>query len=225
MSDEPEVTTQEQEVQPEPVVQEEAKVPISELQAERQARQMAEATAHQMRLAALAQYEADQRRQAAQPQAEIDPAVAKLLAPYMTPILQQNAQLRQQLQQTQQQVQNVGSMMKVESDYRWLEQNVPYLDDVRDDLAKKIESLPQQEQEAVLGSKELLKNWAEMLYAQKTGAVAKPNTSKARATTLTGSNPLPSSAPGTVDWTQLSDDEYWKREKAIQAERQRKGIR
>lgn len=217
MSDE--TTPETPEVTPEVPVEEE-KVSISKYQEEQAARRNAEEAAHQNRLLALQAYESAQRQQRREPEPPIDPELAKLLYPYVKPILEQNQAL-------QQQVQALANTTQVDQDYRWLEQNVPYLDDVRDDLAKRIEALPKAAQDAVLGNKDVLKAWADELHAAKkgqSGDAAKAN-ARARATTVTGASPMPTAGPTSMDWSKpLTQEEFWQREAKIQAARQQRRI-
>lgn len=203
--------------QPVPEPDEEKKVPLAalresraKLKAEREQRE-----ALQMRVAQMEGYLASLQNQNAQPKAaprNVDPEVYELIKPileeYMTPAQAKLAALEGALLQER-------NLRTFEQKKSFVLQEIPFLDEIRDDLREEIEAMSDEEREVFENSPRALIRLAKAIHASKSPSKATDQSkaiAKASAKGVSGSAPASRhTSPGPVDVSSMSNEEFRKR--------------
>jgi len=180
------VETPEVEAPPEVEAEEEPKVPVrvvKELREElRQAKEDGNLTRQQMsRL--MSQYEeAIRSKTPVEPQPDLDPEVLKLLKPYLKPF-------EEEIVRTKAELNDLKADKEQGKAERYIEKNLPNLEEIRAELLKEIQSYSSEEQNEILGNPREIVRIGKMISRLKgtTSTVKGENRSRARAETGTTS--------------------------------------
>ena len=155
-----------------------------------------------------------------EPDPQVDPDVERVIAPVvrkaLKPLEDRNRQLESQLTQQSEQ-------LRVNANIDYIERNVPNFDDIRQELAKEIESMPKADQDIVLNSPTLMVRLAKTLTADRGKSTKQEARSRNFTESSTGTSPSKnSSALGNVDWNSMSPAEFDAAEAKIEQQRRRR---
>jgi hypothetical protein len=210
-----EVVAEELEVLPEPEKPRRVDVDLDELREMRETIRRQSAELHQHKLFQMQQYQ-----QSKAPEVQVDPDVRRVVAPViqeaMRPYQEENERLKSQLQQN-------SDQLRVQANIDYIERNIPNFDEIRVELASKIEKLPKAEQDMLLSSPTLLVELGHAINATK-GKSTKSEV-RARAVSESGSGTSPSQAiraSGAIDWNNLSDAEFAAQDAKIEQQRRKR---
>ena len=208
--------TQEPEVQQEPEKPKKVELDLEELQSMREQLRQQSAELHQYKLFQMQQYQQAQRPA----DTPVDPDVERVIAPVvqkaLRPLEERNRQLESQLQQN-------ADQLRVQANIDYIERKIDNFEEIRQDLAKKIEAMPKQEADLVLNSPYLLVELGKAINATKGKSTKQETRSRAFSESSTGTSPSKnSSAAGAVDWANLSDAEFAAQEAKIEQARRRR---
>jgi len=211
-----EVETQEPEVQQEPEKPKKVELDLEELQSMREQLRQQSAELHQYKLFQMQQYQQAQRPA----DTPVDPDVERVIAPVvqkaLRPLEERNRQLESQLQQN-------ADQLRVQANIDYIERNIDNFEDIRQDLAKKIEAMPKADADMVLNSPYLMVELAKGINATKGKSTKQETRNRAYSESSTGTSPSKnSSAAGTVDWANLTDAEFAAQEAKIEQARRRR---
>jgi hypothetical protein len=210
--------TPEPEPQPEPEKPRRIEVDPEELKELREANRQMRDELHQHKMWQMQQ--AQQQRQAPEPDPQVDPDVERVIAPVirkqLRPLEEENRQLKSQLAQT-------SENLRVQSNIDYIERNIPNFEEIRQDLAKEIESMPKADQDMILSSPTLMVRLAKSLNADRGKASTQAARGRNYTESSTGTSPTKNtSALGNVDWGSLSDAEFAAQEAKIEQARRRR---
>lgn len=201
----------EPETQPEPEPPRRIEIDPDELKELRDTIRRQQEELHQQKLWAMQQFQQNQRPD---PEPQVDPDVERVLAPViqknLRPILEENERLKGQ-------VVGLAEQARVQANIDFIERNIPNFEDIRQDLAKEIESLPKADQDMVLNSPTLIVKLAQSLNASR--GVSSKAATRQRAVTESStatSATKNSSVLGSVDWNALTPAEFAAQEAKIE---------
>lgn len=201
----------EHEAQPEPEPPRRIEIDPDELKELRDTIRRQQEELHQQKLWAMQQFQQNQRPE---PEPQVDPDVERVLAPViqknLRPILEENERLKGQ-------VVGLAEQARVQANIDFIERNIPNFEDIRQDLAKEIESLPKADQDIVLNSPTLIVKLAQSLNASR--GVSSKAATRQRAVTESStatSATKNTSALGSVDWNALTPAEFAAQEAKIE---------
>ena len=219
MSPEPkevEVETTEPEVQQEPEKPRRIEIDPEELKEMRETLRRQSEELHQHKLWQMQQYQQQQRPADIQVDPDVERVIAPVVRKALQPLEERNRQLESQLQQNAEQ-------LRVQANIDYLERNIENFDEIRPDIAKKIESMPKAEQDMILGSPTLILEIANGINAQRGKSSKQDSRSRSFSESSTGTSPSKnSSAAGNIDWGSLSDAEFAAQEAKIENARRRR---
>lgn len=220
MSPEPEeIETEsiEQEVQQEPDKPRRIEIDPEELKELRNLVRQQRDELHQHKLLQMQQYQ--QNQHPTDIDIEVDKDVERVIAPVvkkaLRPLEERNRLLESQLQQNAEQ-------LRVQANIDYLERNIDNFDEIRPDIAKKIESLPRAEQDMVLGSPTLILEIANGINARRGRTTKQDSRSRVFSESSTGTSPSKNSSASNVDWSNLSDAEFAAQEAKIEQARRKR---
>ena len=145
MSPEPEETeveTTESEVQQEPEKPRRIEIDPEELKEMRETLRRQSEELHQHKLWQMQQYQQNQRPADIQVDPDVERVIAPVVRKALQPLEERNRQLEAQLNQNAEQ-------LRVRANIDYLERNIDNFEEIRPDIAKKIESLPKAEQDKI----------------------------------------------------------------------------
>jgi hypothetical protein len=180
------VTTETEETKVESKVEaeEEQRVPVSvvkELRDElRQAKEEGNLTRREMSKLMSDYQAALQKQEPKTPKAPKDPEVASLIDPYLE-------ELREELRATKEKVSKFEESQGQSAAERYIEKNLPNLNEIREDILKEIQSYSQDEQKEVLANPREIVRIGKMLTKLKTGTTSSKSENRSRARAETGS--------------------------------------
>jgi len=171
---------------------------------------------HQHKVWQMQQYQEKQKPD----DTPVDPDVERVIAPVvrkaMRPLEERNKQLEGMLQQNSEQ-------LRVQANIDYIERNIENFEEIRMDLAKKIESMPKQEADMVLSSPFLMVEMAKNINATRGKSTKQEARGRAFSESSTGSSPSrSSSALGNIDWENLSPAEFAAQEAKIEMQRRKR---
>lgn len=220
MSPEPEeleTESMEQEVQQEPDKPRRIEIDPEELKELRNLVRQQRDELHQHKLLQMQQYQ--QNQHPTDIDIEVDKDVERVIAPVvkkaLRPLEERNRLLESQLQQNAEQ-------LRVQANIDYLERNIDNFDEIRPDIAKKIESLPRAEQDMVLGSPTLILEIANGINARRGRTTKQDSRSRVFSESSTGTSPSKNSSASNVDWSNLSDAEFAAQEAKIEQARRKR---
>ena len=207
--------TQEQEVEPEKPRR--IEVDPDELRELRETNRRMQEELHQHKLWQMQQV---QQQRTPEPDPQVDPDVERVIAPVvrkaLRPLQEENAQLRNQLTQNSEQ-------LRVQANIDYIERNVPNFDDIRQELAKEIESMPKADQEIVLNSPTLMVRLAKSITGDRGKSTKQEARSRNYTEGSTGTSPSKNAGSlGNVDWSSLTDAEFAAKEAQIENARRKR---
>jgi hypothetical protein len=211
-----EVETTETEVQPvEPEKPRRVEVDPDELKEMRETLRRQAEELHQHKLWQMQQYQ-----QQKAPETPVDPDVERVIAPVvrkaMQPLVDENAQLKSQLT-------GLAEQARVQANIDYIERNIPNFDDIRQDLAREIESMPKAEQDLILSSPTLMVRLAKGLNSERGKSSKQETRSRTFTESSTGTSPSKNtSALGNVDWGNLTDAEFAAHEAKVEMARRKR---
>lgn len=166
-------------------------------------RQTAELQKVAMQYAAMLQQNNQQPKQV-QPEPETDPEIDKLLRPHLNKYI---APIQKELEEAKLALQQFGQTKTQLEAERYIERNLPNLEDIRQDIIKEIESLPDNEKEEVLNNPREIVRIGKWLTRMKSGTTTAKSDMRSRAKAETGAG-APTNRSTDVDPTSLSDKEF-----------------
>ena len=188
--------TIQQEPESEVEAKEEARVPVSvvkELRDElRQAKEEGNLTRQQMSKLMSDYQEALRMKQPMEPQQNLDPEVLQLLKPYLKP-------LEDEFGKTKRELDDLKAERQQSVAERYIERNLPNIDDLKQDILKEIESYPKDEQTEILANPREIVRIGKMIQRLKGGSAASRSENRSRARTETGSTSTRLQADSDVD--------------------------
>ena len=219
MSPEPEETeveTTESEVQQEPEKPRRIEIDPEELKEMRETLRRQSEELHQHKLWQMQQYQQNQRPADIQVDPDVERVIAPVVRKALQPLEERNRQLEAQLNQNAEQ-------LRVRANIDYLERNIDNFEEIRPDIAKKIESLPKAEQDLVLGSPTLILEIANGINARRGKVTKQDSRGRAFSESSTGTSPTKnSSAGGNIDWNNLTPAEFDAAEAKIEQARRRR---
>ena len=163
---------------------EEQRVPLSELlelRAElKQAKEEGNLTRQQMAKLMSDYQVALHNMKPVVPKAEKDQGVADLLDPYLEELREENRAIKEKLSAFESTTQQSAAE-------RYLERNIPNLEEIRPDLLKEIQSYSREEQTEILANPREIARIAKMVTRLKAGKSTVQTENRSRARTETGS--------------------------------------
>ena len=207
----------EQEVEAEPEKPRRIEIDPDELKSLRESNRQMQAELHHHKLWQMQQ--AQQQRNP-EPDPQVDPDVERVIAPVvrkaLKPLEDRNKFLESQLTQT-------ADDLRVRSNIDFIERTVPNLDEIRVDLAKKIESFSQADQAMILNSPTMIVELCNGINNSRGKSSKQEARSRNFTESSTGTSPSKNSgALGNVDWSSLSDAEFAAKEAQIEQARRRR---
>lgn len=189
--------------------EEEAKVPVrvvKELRDElrESKRQAGELQKLAMQYANLLQQN-QQTPKAAVPEVEVDPEIDKLLKPHLSKYIEP---LKRELEEAKQTINQFGQTKKEIEAQRYIEQNLPNLNELRADIVREIESLPENEREEVLANPREIVRIGKYIERMKTGKTEAKSDMRSRAKAETGGGSTNRGATNTFDPATASQAEF-----------------
>jgi len=183
--EEQEVTeTTEVETPPEAEAEEEAKVPIrvvKELRDElRQAKEDGYMTRQQMTRLMSDYQEAIRTKTPIEPQPDLDPEVLKLLKPYLKPF-------EEEIGRTKAELATFKASREQSEAERFIEKNLPNLEEIRTELLKEIQSYSKDDQNEILANPREIVRIGKMISRMKAGTSTVKTENRSRARAETGS--------------------------------------
>jgi hypothetical protein len=171
---------------------------------------------HQHKLWQMQQYQQTQKPADVQVDPDVERVIAPVVQKALRPLEERNRQLEAQLQQN-------ADQLRVQANIDYLERNIDNFEEIRPDIAKKIESLPKAEQEMVLGSPTLILEIANGINARRGRSTKQDSRSRSFSESSTGTSPSKnSSANLNIDWGNLTDAEFAAQEAKIEQARRRR---
>ena len=140
-----------------------------------------------------------------------DPEVYALIKPIID---EEQSLTRREIQQLKQQLEAERALRTLEQKKTFVLSELPFLDEIRDELAEKINDMSHEEREAFENSPVALVTLAKSIYAGKGGKAEAPNKAmaNARAKSVSGSAPASRhTSPGPVDPLALSREDFEKK--------------
>ena len=171
---------------------------------------------HQHKLWQMQQYQQTQKPADVQVDPDVERVIAPVVQKALRPLEERNRQLEAQLQQN-------ADQLRVQANIDYLERNIDNFEEIRPDIAKKIESLPKAEQEMVLGSPTLILEIANGINARRGRSTKQDSRNRSFSESSTGTSPSKnSSANLNIDWGNLTDAEFAAQEAKIEQARRRR---
>lgn len=165
---------------------------------------------HQQKLWAMQQFQQQNQK----PEPEVDPDVERVLAPVihknLRPVLEENERLKGQ-------VTSLAEQARVQANIDYIERNIPNFEDIRQDLAKEIESLPKADQDLILSSPTLIVKLAQGINANRGVSSKQVSRQRAFSEASTGTSASKNtSGLGNIDWDSLTPAEFAAQEAKIE---------
>jgi len=195
---EEQVSTEETEVETESKVEaeEEAKVPIKvvqELRDElRQAKEDGNITRQQL-ASLMSEYQnAIRQNRPVEVQPDLDPEVLKLLKPYLQPVLKE-------MEMTKSELQAIKEKTGQSDAERYIERNLPNLDEIREDILKDIQSYSPEEQKEILANPREIVRIGKTINRLKGVTTSSKAENRSRARSETGTTSTRTEADSSMD--------------------------
>ena len=195
---EEQVSTEETEVETESKVEaeEEAKVPIKvvqELRDElRQAKEDGNITRQQL-ASLMSEYQnAIRQNRPVEVQPDLDPEVLKLLKPYLQPVLKE-------MEMTKSELQAIKEKTGQSDAERYIERNLPNLDEIREDILKDIQSYSPEEQKEILSNPREIVRIGKTINRLKGVTTSSKAENRSRARSETGTTSTRTEADSSMD--------------------------
>ena len=195
---EEQVSTEETEVETESKVEaeEEAKVPIKvvqELRDElRQAKEDGNITRQQL-ASLMSEYQnAIRQNRPVEVQPDLDPEVLKLLKPYLQPVLKEVEMAKSELQAIKEKTGQSDAE-------RYIERNLPNLDEIREDILKDIQSYSPEEQKEILANPREIVRIGKTINRLKGVTTSSKAENRSRARSETGTTSTRTEADSSMD--------------------------
>ena len=157
----------------------------------------------------MQQYQQNQK-----PEPEVDPDVERVLAPVihknLKPVLEENERLKGQ-------VTSLAEQARVQANIDFIERNIPNFDEIRQDLAKEIESMPKSDQDLILSSPTLIVKLAQSLNTSRGVSSKQVSRQRAFSEGSTGTSATKNTTGlGNIDWNNLTPAEFAAQEAKIE---------
>lgn len=195
---EEQISTEETEVETESKVEaeEEAKVPIKvvqELRDElRQAKEDGNITRQQL-ASLMSEYQnAIRQNRPVEVQPDLDPEVLKLLKPYLQPVLKEVEMAKSELQAIKEKTGQSDAE-------RYIERNLPNLDEIREDILKDIQSYSPEEQKEILSNPREIVRIGKTINRLKGVTTSSKAENRSRARSETGTTSTRTEADSSMD--------------------------
>jgi len=195
---EEQISTEETEVETESKVEaeEEAKVPIKvvqELRDElRQAKEDGNITRQQL-ASLMSEYQnAIRQNRPVEVQPDLDPEVLKLLKPYLQPVLKE-------MEMTKSELQAIKEKTGQSDAERYIERNLPNLDEIREDILKDIQSYSPEEQKEILANPREIVRIGKTINRLKGVTTSSKAENRSRARSETGTTSTRTEADSSMD--------------------------
>lgn len=192
------ISTVETEVETDPKVEaeEEAKVPIKvvqELRDElRQAKEDGNITRQQL-ASLMSEYQnAIRQNRPVEVQPDLDPEVLKLLKPYLQPVLKE-------MEMTKSELQAIKEKTGQSDAERYIERNLPNLDEIREDILKDIQSYSPEEQKEILANPREIVRIGKTINRLKGVTTSSKAENRSRARSETGTTSTRTEADSSMD--------------------------
>lgn len=195
---EEQVSTEETEVETESKVEaeEEAKVPIKvvqELRDElRQAKEDGNLTRQQLANLMSEYQNAIRQNRPVEVQPDLDPEVLKLLKPYLQPVLKE-------MEMTKSELQAIKEKTGQSDAERYIERNLPNLDEIREDILKDIQSYSPEEQKEILANPREIVRIGKTINRLKGVTTSSKAENRSRARSETGTTSTRTEADSSMD--------------------------
>ena len=211
-----EVETTETETQQEPEKPRRIEIDPEELKEMRETLRRQSEELHQHKLWQMQQYQTQQKPADIQVDPDVERVIAPVVRKALQPLEERNRILESQLQQNAEQ-------LRVQANIDYIERNIPNFEEVRQELAKEIESMPKSEQDMVLSSPTLMVKLAQAINTGRGKSTKQEARSRSFSESSTGTSPSKNtSALGNVDWENLSPAEFAAQEAKIEQARRRR---
>ena len=195
---EEQISTEETVVETDPKVEaeEEAKVPIKvvqELRDElRQAKEDGNITRQQL-ASLMSEYQnAIRQNRPVEVQPDLDPEVLKLLKPYLQPVLKE-------MEMTKSELQAIKEKTGQSDAERYIERNLPNLDEIREDILKDIQSYSPEEQKEILANPREIVRIGKTINRLKGVTTSSRAENRSRARSETGTTSTRTEADSSMD--------------------------
>lgn len=195
---EEQISTEETEVETESKVEaeEETKVPIKvvqELRDElRQAKEDGNITRQQL-ASLMSEYQnAIRQNRPVEVQPDLDPEVLKLLKPYLQPVLKE-------MEMTKSELQAIKEKTGQSDAERYIERNLPNLDEIREDILKDIQSYSPEEQKEILANPREIVRIGKTINRLKGVTTSSKAENRSRARSETGTTSTRTEADSSMD--------------------------
>jgi len=195
---EEQISTEETEVETESKVEaeEEAKVPIKvvqELRDElRQAKEDGNLTRQQLANLMSEYQNAIRQNRPVEVQPDLDPEVLKLLKPYLQPVLKE-------MEMTKSELQAIKEKTGQSDAERYIERNLPNLDEIREDILKDIQSYSPEEQKEILANPREIVRIGKTINRLKGVTTSSKAENRSRARSETGTTSTRTEADSSMD--------------------------
>lgn len=134
------------------------------------------------------------------PQETLDPEVEKLIAPYLKRATEPLIQQLQQYQTASQQFEMTQKQLEAE---RYLERNLPNLAEIRADIVREIETLPESERNAIISNPVAIAQMGKLITKMKGGTTTAKEQMRSRARVESGGG-APTTPTVTSDLEKLN---------------------
>lgn len=200
---EPELVAPELEPEPEPEPEPEKTVPLKALESERESRQRLEKELHELRVAALRMQNALQTPPP-QPEPDLDPELDALVRPFIEKSI---APLKRELESYKQRETAREQDARANAAINYVQQNLPELEDVREDLVAALNAMDPDEREALTASPKAIVRLGKIIAKERSGnaEAAAKSVSRNRARSEGGATPPPTSQ-GKINWETASPE-------------------
>jgi len=195
---EEQISTEETVVETDPKVEaeEEAKVPIKvvqELRDElRQAKEDGNLTRQQLANLMSEYQNAIRQNRPVEVQPDLDPEVLKLLKPYLQPVLKG-------MEMTKSELQAIKEKTGQSDAERYIERNLPNLDEIREDILKDIQSYSPEEQKEILANPREIVRIGKTINRLKGVTTSSKAENRSRARSETGTTSTRTEADSSMD--------------------------
>lgn len=184
------------ETDPKVEAEEEAKVPIKvvqELRDElRQAKEDGNITRQQL-ASLMSEYQnAIRQNRPVEVQPDLDPEVLKLLKPYLQPVLKE-------MEMTKSELQAIKEKTGQSDAERYIERNLPNLDEIREDILKDIQSYSPEEQKEILANPREIVRIGKTINRLKGVTTSSKAENRSRARSETGTTSTRTEADSSMD--------------------------
>ena len=184
------------ETDPKVEAEEEAKVPIKvvqELRDElRQAKEDGNITRQQL-ASLMSEYQnAIRQNRPVEVQPDLDPEVLKLLKPYLQPVLKE-------MEMTKSELQAIKEKTGQSDAERYIERNLPNLDEIREDILKDIQSYSPEEQKEILANPREIVRIGKTINRLKGVTTSSRAENRSRARSETGTTSTRTEADSSMD--------------------------